>query len=173
MAINLFKTNWKIYKSWCVFTWELKKTKKECREAYKKDWCHQTRPAKITPKVIAETYDGIKQFLKDCFEPTETNNREGWYWVIITSSDMADYTMHARCYIRVYNNRDETQYDSRDYMWYNQRRRLCLAFFDNIIPKDESSKLNYIDAVDSDMYYKEQEVTHEQPQEIDDELLPF
>ena len=173
MAINLFKTNWKIYKSWCVFTWELKKTKKECREAYKKDWCHQTRPAKITPKVIAETYDGVKKFLKDCFEPTEVNSRTWWFWDIVVTSEMADYTLHARCYIRVFDNRNEIQYDSRDYMWYNPRRRLCLAFFDNIVPNDDFSKWNYIDAVDSDMYYKESETVHEQvPEEVGEEL-PF
>ena len=55
-------------------------------------------------------------------------------------------------------------------MWYNQRRRLCLAFFDNIEPMEEYDKDNYIDAVDNDMYLdvlKEQEQWQEQEQSWD------
>lgn len=180
MSINLFKSNWKIYRGWLRFYWTLRKTKKECREAYKKDWCYYTRPAKLTPKIISETYDQIKKFIDDHLTETEDNDRNWWKFIIETSPESAEYTLQSRCCVKIIDNAWNIQFDSRDFMWYNQRRRLCLAFFDNIEPMEEYDKDNYIDAVDSDMYLdvlKEQEQGQVQIQSWDTDLpveeIPF
>ena len=152
MSITLFKTWWKVYKAWIVLTWELKKTKKNCWIDYKKERTHYNEPAKITPKIISETYDGIKSFLQNYFEPCDFEDRTDWTWIIVTSSDYAEYTLHSRCYIKVYDKDWEFRYDSRDYMWYSQRKRICLAFFDNIEPRDDYKK--FIIDIDDSWYFK-------------------
>ena len=137
MSITLFKSQWKIYKSWLRLTGTLKKTKKDCWLDYKRERNHYVEPAKITPKVISETYDEIKDFLQIYFEPCDYEDRSKWKWYIYTSSDYAEYTLHSRCHIVIRNEEENLKYDSRDYMSYNTRRRLSLAFFDNIAPYDE------------------------------------
>lgn len=143
MSINLFKTDWKIYTQWLLFTWTLKKTKKDCREAYKKNWNHYDEPAKLTPKVISETYDKIKEFLDVYYEP---HKEEWWKRKIITTADTAEYSTSAKCKIVIYTKDSLAQFDSTDHMQFSQRRRLCFAFFDDIKP-DDISKEYIINAV--------------------------
>ena len=134
------------YTSSIAFKWILKKTKKDCWETYKQNWWNYTIPAKITPKIISETYDEIKKFLSMYYEKYPildeqwndiSEDREWWTYKIVSSADMADYTFESRCFIRVFDKEWNCKYDSRDYMWYNQRRRMCLAFFDDIEPFSE------------------------------------
>lgn len=145
MSISLFKSQWKIYKSWLRLTGTLKKTKKDCWLDYKRERNHYVEPAKITPKVISEAYDEIKEFLQKYFEPCDYEDRTDRTWSIYTSSDYAEYTLHSRCHIVIRDKEENLKYDSRDYMQYNTRRRLSLAFFDNIKPYDEYDERYIVD----------------------------
>lgn len=154
MSITLFKSQWKIYKAWLRLTGTLKKTKKDCWLDYKRERNNYAEPAKITPKVISETYDEVKSFLQKYFEPCDYEDRTDWKWYIYTTTDYAEYTLHSRCHIVIRDKDENLRYDSRDFMQYSTRRRLCLAFFDNITPYEKYDE-NYIVDLKSTEYFRD------------------
>ena len=171
MTISIFKSKWKYYKVWIAFTGTLKKTKKDCWIDYKKERSHYQAPAKLTPKIISETYDAIKKFLDDYYEP---HKWEWWSWVIISTSDKAEYSFHSRCKILILNKEWMTEYDSNNHVNYSPRRRICLAFFDDVKCKDPDTERFCVDAQPNELFEKwnkdnpqwEQVQTEDIPEEI-------
>lgn len=157
MTISIFKSKWKYYKVWIAFTGTLKKTKKDCWIDYKRERSHYQAPAKLTPKIISETYDAIKKFLDDYYEPM----KDQWYYRVIRStSDKAEYTFHARCVIDIKDKDWETIYSSNNHMNYWPRRRLCLAFFDDVKCYNQYDEQYCVDVISNEMFNKWDTDTH-------------
>ena len=151
MTISIFKSKWKFYKVWLSFTGTLKKTKKDCWLEYKQERSHYQAPAKLTPKIISETYDAIKKFLDDYYEP---HKEEWWSWVIVSTSDKAEYSFHSRCKILVLDSNWMAEYDSNNHVNYSPRRRICLAFFDDVKCKDPDTERFCVDAQPNELFEK-------------------
>lgn len=172
MATNIFKSKWKFYTAGIALTGKLKKTKKDCWIEYREWWKHYSSPAKITPKVISETYDDVVEFLKNYLEPTAENPREWYTRELLTTTDYADYTFHSKCYI-VIRTPDWLPYaDSRDYMPYDTRRRLCLAFFDDVKLKNEEDAAKIVDVTDFSQF-KDWNNPNNVSEWVEDVILPF
>lgn len=149
MAERIYRSYWYYCRPWALFTGTLKKTKKQCREEYRKNRAHYSEPAKITPKIISETYDALKKFI----DYYTTWDKEWHYKMSIkVSSDPADYTDHWRCLV-VFTDSDWYNFTSYDELRYSKRRRICLAFFDNVEPIDcEANKDLVFEIWNTDCY---------------------
>lgn len=135
MSMRVFKTKDYYYLSWCYYTWTLKKTKKECRDAIKENYYYFNQyshsPAVDTPRRIANTYDKLKQFL-DIYL-TEDRKVE-----IYTCNDYTENTYSAKCIVRVRSNTNNLIASTDNYCDYDVRKNICLEFFDDIQPLDEN-----------------------------------